>query len=94
MADKHERLHAIVSGMVQGVNFRYYTRERAQRLRLTGWVRNLWDGTVEVLAEGPRPALEKLLEFLHHGPSAASVTGVQAEWLPAADEFTSFETRW
>ena len=94
MADKHERLHAIVSGLVQGVNFRYATQERARRFGLTGWVRNLSDGPVEVMAEGPRPALEKLREFLHHGPPAARVTGVQVEWRPASGEFTGFETRW
>ena len=94
MADTHARLHAIVSGIVQGVNFRYYTQERARQLRLTGWVRNLADGTVEVTAEGPRPALEKLLEFLRRGPPAASVTGVQTEWSQASGEFTSFELRW
>ena len=94
MADTHARLHAIVSGIVQGVNFRYYTQERARQLRLTGWVRNLADGTVEVIAEGPRPALEKLLEFLRRGPPTAAVTAMQTEWSQASGEFTSFELRW
>ena len=94
MADTHARLHAIVSGIVQGVNFRYYTQERARQLRLTGWVRNLVDGKVEVIAEGPRPALEKLLEFLRRGPPAAAVTAMQTEWSQASGEFTSFELRW
>ena len=94
MADTHARLHAVVSGIVQGVNFRYYTQERARQLRLTGWVRNLADGTVEVTAEGPRPALERLLEFLRRGPPAAAVMDVQTEWGRASGEFTSFELRW
>ncbi len=94
MADTHARLHAIVSGIVQGVNFRYYTQDRARQLRLTGWVRNLADGTVEVTAEGPRPALDKLLEFLRRGPPAASVTGVRTEWRQASGEFDGFELRW
>lgn len=87
------RLRAIVSGRVQGVNYRYSTVHRAQSLRLTGWVRNLSDGAVEVVAEGPPPALSQLLEFLHHGPPHAHVHSVQAEWQPAAGEFTSFDVR-
>ena len=94
MADTYERLHAVVSGQVQGVNFRYYTIERARQLRLTGWVKNLPDGTVEALAEGPRPALDKFLEFLRHGPPAAAVTDVQAQWLTATGEFDGFDVRW
>ena len=93
MADTHERLRAIVRGMVQGVNFRYYTQERARQLRLTGWVRNLADGSVEMLAEGPRAALNSLLEFLRHGPPAASVTEVRETWLAATGEFNHFEIR-
>lgn len=87
------RLHAIVRGIVQGVNFRYYTRREAQRLLLTGWVRNRSDGTVEVIAEGPRAQLERLLDFLQSGPPAAHVTGVEANWQPATGEFTAFEIR-
>lgn len=94
MADIHERLHAIVSGRVQGVNFRYYTTERARQLRLSGWVKNLPDGAVETLAEGPRPALDKLLEFLRHGPPAATVSDVEAQWLTATGEFDGFDVRW
>lgn len=87
------RLHAIVRGIVQGVNFRYYTRREAQRLLLTGWVRNRSDGTVEVVAEGPRAHLDRLLDFLHAGPPMAHVTGVEATWHPATGEFTAFEIR-
>ncbi|MFC1465125.1 MAG: acylphosphatase [Candidatus Brachytrichaceae bacterium NZ_4S206] len=87
------RLHAIVRGIVQGVNFRYYTRREAQRLLLTGWVRNRPDGAVEVVAEGPRVQLDRLLDFLHTGPPMAHVTGVEATWQPATGEFTAFEIR-
>jgi len=86
-----ERLHAIIHGQVQGVNFRYHTTLTAQALTLAGWVVNRPDGTVEVLAEGPRPALEQLLAFLHHGPSHADVERVDAEWLPATNEFSRFQ---
>jgi acylphosphatase len=94
MPDNHERLHAIVSGTVQGVNFRYATQREAQRLGLRGWVRNVRDGSVEVLAEGPRRALEQLLAFLHRGPPAAEVEGVRARWSPSTGEFIQFDIRW
>ncbi len=87
------RLHAIVHGRVQGVNFRSYTIQEATRLNLTGWVRNLPDGTVETVAEGPRPALESLLAFLHQGPPAARVTAVDVNWEEATGEFDSFRVR-
>ncbi len=94
MSQSNERLQALVRGRVQGVNFRYYTRQQANRLRLKGWVRNLPDGSVEVVAEGPRPDLERLLDYLQHGPPAAAVDEVQPGWVPAQGEFRSFEVRW
>ena len=91
--EEQMRLHAIVSGIVQGVNFRYYTRREAQRLLLTGWVRNRPEGTVEVIAEGPRAQLERLLAFLRVGPPAARVSGVEATWEKASGEFAAFEIK-
>lgn len=88
------RLHAIVSGHVQGVNFRYYTTREASRLGVTGWVANRRDGKVECVAEGPRSALEELLNFLHEGSPSARVTNVDASWEPARDEFESFKVRY
>lgn len=93
MSEPHQRLHAIVSGHVQGVSFRYYTQQRAEQLALTGWVMNLLSGQVEVLAEGPRAALEQLLEFLQNGPRLAQVTHVQMEWAAASGEFKRFAVR-
>ena len=84
------RLHAMISGTVQGVGFRYTTRDVARRLRLTGWVRNRMSGDVEVVAEGDREALEQLRAFLSRGPSGANVTRVNASWGAATGEFTSF----
>ena len=73
MADKEiTRLHAVVEGTVQGVGFRNFVQENAYRLNLTGWVRNRWDGTVEVTAEGDRQDLEKLLQALRRGPRAST----------------------
>lgn len=89
----HERLHASVRGRVQGVSFRYYTLDEARRLGLQGWVRNLPDGSVEVTAEGPRTDLEKLLAFVRHGPPAARVADVQAEWSAASGSLGPFDIR-
>jgi acylphosphatase len=91
--DEIVRLHAIVEGRVQGVGFRYFVEEQAIALVLKGWVRNRWDGTVEVTAEGERDTLEKLLAELNRGPRAANVTHVQVEWGTASGEFRSFYVR-
>ncbi len=87
------RLHAVVEGRVQGVGYRYFVEDEAMSLDLKGWVRNLWDGRVEVVAEGQRQALEKLLVALWRGPRASSVTDIQVEWSPSTGEFTHFTIR-
>ncbi|HEC33487.1 MAG TPA: acylphosphatase [Chloroflexi bacterium] len=87
------RLHAIVEGFVQGVNFRYYTVRRARSLGLTGWVANRWDGKVETVAEGPREALEEFLRFLHKGAPAAVVARVVPCWEEASGEFSDFKVK-
>jgi acylphosphatase len=89
----HARLQAVVHGRVQGVNFRYYTQRRAVELELTGYVRNEWDGTVFVIAEGTRPALQDLLSFLHVGPRSAFVSQVDVQWHAPTGEFDRFEVR-
>jgi len=92
--EEQARLHALVRGRVQGVSFRYFVRRHARELELVGWVRNLPDrATVEVVAEGPRPNLEQLLQHLHAGPSRAQVQGVDAEWDAAQGQFNSFHVR-
>jgi acylphosphatase len=87
------RVRAVVTGRVQGVGFRYSTQEVAIRLGLGGWVRNLSDGRVELEAEGDRPALDRLLEFLRAGPRMARVDGVEVEWLAVAGLSHPFELR-
>ena len=87
------RLHATIEGRVQGVSFRYFVVEQAQRLALKGWVRNRYDGSVEVIAEGLRFDLDQLLLALNSGPPMANVTQVTSEWLPTTGEFTSFWMR-
>lgn len=87
------RLHATVHGHVQGVGFRYFVRDQAQRLALRGWVRNCDNGDVELEAEGPRPQLERLLRAVQRGPSAAHVTSVDVIWGPHTGRYTGFEVR-
>jgi acylphosphatase len=88
------RLHAVVHGRVQGVNFRYYTIRTAQRLRLTGWVANRWDGTVETVAEGSRKALNAFSAFLHRGSPSAFVQRVDDKWETPTGEFEVFKVRY
>lgn len=75
-------IHCFVSGKVQGVWFRANTQEHAIGLGLTGWARNLPDGRVEVLACGPREQIQKLQQWLQHGPSLAQVTDLSYEEIP------------
>ena len=93
LEDIMPRLHAFVYGNVQGVFFRVFVRQNAQKLKLVGWVRNCDSGCVEVLAEGPRRALELLLKKLKAGPAAACVEHVDAEWEKESGEFEGFEIR-
>ncbi len=87
------RLEATVSGYVQGVNFRWFTQREATALRLVGYVRNSSDGTVEVVAEGPREALEELVARLRIGPSAADVQDVRVNWDTPHGGMSSFQIR-
>ncbi|UCG24233.1 MAG: acylphosphatase [Chloroflexota bacterium] len=88
-----KRLTVIVSGLVQGVSYRYYTRREARRLDLTGWVRNEANGSVQIVAEGQDDNLRALLQFLAKGPPSAHVQNVEAAWSRASGEFGSFEVR-
>jgi acylphosphatase len=87
------RLHAIVEGRVQGVGFRYFVLDQAVSLGITGWVRNRYDESVEVLAEGTREKLDSLLGLLGKGPRSAFVTRVKSEWEEPTGEFSRFSVR-
>jgi acylphosphatase len=87
------RVHLFVSGRVQGVFFRAHTRDLARSLGLSGFVRNLPDGRVEIVAEGEEGALEKLVSFAHRGPPLAQVTGVEVRWEAPTGEFFGFSIR-
>ena len=92
--NKAVRLRAVVHGEVQGVNFRTTTQREAAALNLTGWVRNVWDGTVETVAEGSSSALLKFEAYLHRGPSAAYVESVDVTYGEATGEFRAFNIRY
>ena len=89
----NRRVEATVFGYVQGVSFRYYTRREAERLQLTGWVANQYDGTVKVVAEGAQDSLQELASFLQYGSRMARVDHVEANWLDATNEFSNFSVR-
>ena len=82
-------LHVRVSGVVQGVGFRWFVRERARRLGLSGWVRNLPDGSVEVVASGEQGQIDLLVGELRKGPTGAVVDEIQHESKPAEHPLAS-----
>jgi acylphosphatase len=90
-SDEFTRLHANIEGYVQGVSFRYFVTKTANSLYVKGWVRNRYNGSVEVVAEGQRSALDKLLAALHQGPPSALVMTLDHEWLPPTNEFHDFK---
>ena len=86
-----KRLQVVISGRVQGVNFRWETRAKAQSLGLVGWVKNRPDRKVEAVFEGEEASLEEMLGWCHHGPRVSFVTGVNANYYNATSEFEEFE---
>ena len=88
------KVHIFVSGLVQGVFFRSETENKAKELDLFGWVRNLADDRVEILAEGEKEKLEKLIEWTKKGSDSAKVDGLEIDWQEYKGEFRDFETRY
>ena len=89
----HERAHVYVSGDVQGVFFRDSTREKAQQLGLSGWVKNLPDGRVEALFEGPSQKIREMVRWCEQGPPHARVENVESEYGEAQGDLRGFEVR-
>ena len=85
-----KRVHLVVSGLVQGVGFRYYVVKAAQRNGATGWVKNLHDGRVEAVAEGEEKQLQEFLAAVRKGPMFSQVKEVQVEWQESQDQFDGF----
>lgn len=88
-----QRVEIRVSGQVQGVFFRHNVRQEAERLGLTGWVRNESDGSVRVVAEGQKASLQKLIEWCRKGTEWAQVENIEVQWKEATAEFQGFEVR-
>jgi acylphosphatase len=88
------RAHIFVSGRVQGVFFRDHTQRWSSSLGLTGWVRNLMDGRVEVLAEGDKPQVENIIRKLKEGPPFSHVEKVEVSWEEYTGEFDDFHITW
>jgi len=88
-----ERLEARVHGQVQGVGYRWFVRRHAARLGLSGWVANEPAGSVRLIAEGSRAAIDELAALLAEGPAGASVERVDGSRLPASGGFVGFEIR-
>jgi acylphosphatase len=84
------RARVLVSGRVQGVAFRQQAVDAAQRLGVTGWVRNLPDGRVEALVEGDKPSVDALVAWCRHGPRLARVDEMRVTWEPHRGEFGDF----
>ncbi len=87
------RLHLFFEGTVQGVGFRFYTERAARRLDIAGFVRNLPNGAVEVVAEGKRKILDEFLSAIQTGNLSGYITGTEKIWEPPTGEFNDFGVR-
>jgi len=86
-----KRANIIVSGRVQGVFFRVYAKQKAEKLKLIGWIRNVPNGQVEIVAEGEEKDLKDLIKQCYNGPSGAKIEEVTVEWGNYKGEFNEFK---
>ena len=86
-----DELHLKISGQVQGVSFRYQTQIQAQKLGLTGWIKNAPDGIVELVAQGDKASLEGFIKWCKTGPEYASVSHIDQKWRESSEKFLNFE---
>jgi len=86
------RAHLRIHGQVQGVGFRFSAQLTANRIGITGWSKNLPDGSVEAVAEGMRPGVEEFIQWCRRGPEYARVTEVRVDWETPTGEFSDFRT--
>ena len=89
-----KRVHVFYSGRVQGVGFRLTAEEAALAYGVAGWVKNLRDGRVELIAEGGQGILEQFLEAIRQGPMKNFIQHVQISWSSTSDTFERFEIRY
>ena len=95
LADKKmvKRVSLEIHGFVQGVGFRYHSRKQAQNLDLTGFVHNVENGTVELIAEGEEADLKKFIDWCYNGLGGAEVSKINVSWSKVTGEFSNFEIR-
>ena len=93
MASK-ARAHVVVSGRVQGVYYRYATKEEAAMRGVKGWIRNLQDGRVEAVFEGEKSKVDEVVDFCHYGPPSAKVSSVEVTWEEYTGDFNDFSIRY
>ena len=87
------KAHLRITGRVQGVGYRYFAYNTANQLGLRGCVRNLWNGEVEAVVEGPRNLIERMIQYLRQGPAIAGVDDIDITWADATDKFRNFGIR-
>jgi len=90
--EKRKRVHVIVSGLVQGVFFRDSARRKARQLGLIGWVRNMKDGRVEIVAEGEK--IEDFINWARKGPPSAKVENLEVGYEEGKEDFDSFKIKY
>jgi acylphosphatase len=88
------KVHIVIRGVVQGVFFRHYTKQKAEELGLTGWVKNLPDGRVEAIFMGNKEQVEKAIEWAKKGPPRARVEGVEINWQDNIEDFNNFQIKY
>ena len=89
-----QRAHLKITGRVQGVGFRNSTRRKARKLGVTGWVKNLTDGSVEAVCEGNKEDVEDLIDWAKSGPRLAGVSDIEVERTSYKGEFEEFSIRY
>lgn len=82
------RIRLLISGRVQGVGFRYWAHQQATRIGLSGWVKNLYDGTVECECQGEEQQVEEFIGYCSSGPARSSVTNISQQSLPVVSDAT------
>ncbi|MBI9046851.1 MAG: acylphosphatase [Anaerolineaceae bacterium] len=92
-SNQENAVHMVVEGRVQGVGFRYYTLTEAKKLSLSGWVRNTWDGKVEILVEGSQNLLQLFINRIRQGPSSSFVSDVKINWQEESGKFRNFDIK-
>jgi len=88
-----EQFKAIIHGRVQGVGYRFFAERVGLELGITGYAKNLYNGDVEVVAQGDKPSLEAYLVKLREGPRASRVTDIEVEWQLISEHYPNFDIR-